>query len=634
MSVKTKKDQNLEEGYEYVDEGKTFRVKPLKCMNLRQKEFIRAIDSHEITFCTGPAGSGKTYLALWAALKALTKGEFKQIILAKSVTPIPGEELGYAPGPQPLTTNICTPEGFKQFGDIRVNDLVFNCNGEPTKVLKVIPKGQQPVFKITTKDGKSTEASAEHVWKIKDSNKEYLTTTKEIFDSYKEKSLFIPINKAVQYEKQDLPLDPYLVGLFLGDGCISCSHIRFASADKEIVDYVKSIVEPLGGVVNDSKYNIVHTVSFPRKNKKDARICARLNLNSGQIECLGTSTNNTLHIPGATLIKRCSKEYTIDGYKYFFTKEVSRGNNPIRAGLAELNMIGKKACDKDIPEIYLKSSIGDRLALLQGLMDTDGTVKPEGKDSIYCTTSISLANSVVELVRSLGGIAYIHSRDRIGQVSKKWNIKAAKIEYNVYISLFSKDLNPFRLERKKVRWKPKAFSLGNRIVNVEFIGYKECQCILVEDPQHLYLTDDFIVTHNTIEEKMDPFMMSFTGNIDKLVGERVRKKLMEQGKIRVLPLAYIRGINIDDSIVLLDEAQNLSASVFKTIITRIGQNSKYIITGDTEQIDLKNKKTSVLSKVIDLFKEDELIGTIKFEEEDCVRNPIIPHILEKLKILE
>ena len=129
-------------------------------------------------------------------------------------------------------------------------------------------------------------------------------------------------------------------------------------------------------------------------------------------------------------------------------------------------------------------------------------------------------------------------------------------------------------------------------------------------------------------------MMSFTGNIDKLVGERVRKKLMEQGKIRVLPLAYIRGINIDDSIVLLDEAQNLSASVFKTIITRIGQNSKYIITGDTEQIDLKNKKTSVLSKVIDLFKEDELIGTIKFEEEDCVRNPIIPHILEKLKILE
>ena len=129
-------------------------------------------------------------------------------------------------------------------------------------------------------------------------------------------------------------------------------------------------------------------------------------------------------------------------------------------------------------------------------------------------------------------------------------------------------------------------------------------------------------------------MASYFSNIDKLIGESMRKKLMADGKIKMLPLAYIRGINIDNQFVILDECQNLTMQVFKSIITRIGKNSKYVIMGDVDQIDLKNRKTSILSKVLNTFKDDEKVGTIEFLPEDCVRNPIIPHVLDKLKEIE
>lgn len=137
-----------------------------------------------------------------------------------------------------------------------------------------------------------------------------------------------------------------------------------------------------------------------------------------------------------------------------------------------------------------------------------------------------------------------------------------------------------------------------------------------------------------IHEKLDPFMISFYGNIDKIIGEDQRKRLVKEGKIQIQPLAFIRGINIDNAIVILDECQNLTINTFKSIITRIGQGSKYIIMGDTEQIDIKKKERSVLSKLVELFRESESVGTVSFTNEDCVRNPIIPYLLDKIKTIE
>lgn len=137
-----------------------------------------------------------------------------------------------------------------------------------------------------------------------------------------------------------------------------------------------------------------------------------------------------------------------------------------------------------------------------------------------------------------------------------------------------------------------------------------------------------------IAEKMSPFLFSYTGNIDKLIGEDWRKRLFKENKIQVQPLAFIRGINIDNAVCIIDECQNLYLDAFKSIITRIGENSKYIILGDTQQIDRHDKQKSILQKILDLFKDSDLVGTVEFKDEDCVRNPIIPKILDKLKLIE
>lgn len=133
----------------------------------------------------------------------------------------------------------------------------------------------------------------------------------------------------------------------------------------------------------------------------------------------------------------------------------------------------------------------------------------------------------------------------------------------------------------------------------------------------------------TQEDKMEPFMYSYTGNINKIFANNETSiQLKKDGVIEWLPIAYVRGVNIDDSIIIVDEAQNLSLDNFKTIITRIGSNSKIIFLGDVEQIDRRKKSESCLSTVCELFNDSEFVKIVKLEES--IRNPIIPKILEVL----
>lgn len=116
-----------------------------------------------------------------------------------------------------------------------------------------------------------------------------------------------------------------------------------------------------------------------------------------------------------------------------------------------------------------------------------------------------------------------------------------------------------------------------------------------------------------------------------MLGLHAADELMGKDLLQVIPLAYFRGLSIDSAIVLIDEAQNLSSDLFKTIITRIGENCKYVFLGDVEQIDRKKKSESCLQKVIDIFSQTDLIKVIEFTDADCVRNPIIPKILTLLR---
>ena len=133
-----------------------------------------------------------------------------------------------------------------------------------------------------------------------------------------------------------------------------------------------------------------------------------------------------------------------------------------------------------------------------------------------------------------------------------------------------------------------------------------------------------------LKEKMFPFTISFLDNFHKIIGEALTQIMLDQGYIEVLPLAYIRGRSIDNAIIIVDEAQNITQKNMRSTMTRIGTDTKMIITGDTKQVDMKNSKLSSLDLVVRLFENKEDIGTMSFSVTDIVRDPIVKIIEETL----
>lgn len=146
--------------------------------------------------------------------------------------------------------------------------------------------------------------------------------------------------------------------------------------------------------------------------------------------------------------------------------------------------------------------------------------------------------------------------------------------------------------------------------------------------------EDIGYLKGSMQEKMEPFMESFLDNFYKIIGKPLTAKLMECEIIEVLPLAYIRGRSIDNAIIIVDEAQNISLKNMRTTMTRIGEDSKMIIIGDTRQIDLKDKKLSSLDVVMQMFANNTKIGTMHFLKSDIVRNPLIIEIEEEFEKFE
>jgi phosphate starvation-inducible PhoH-like protein len=138
-----------------------------------------------------------------------------------------------------------------------------------------------------------------------------------------------------------------------------------------------------------------------------------------------------------------------------------------------------------------------------------------------------------------------------------------------------------------------------------------------------------------LKDKLDPYMISFIDNFEKIIGESLTKKLRELGLIQIQPLAFVRGRSIDNTIIIVDESQNISKGNMRTLMTRIGDNSKMIILGDVKQKDIKKKSDSSLEVVLDTFKDTDGFGCVELRNpEDVVRNPIIKIIEQKFDELD
>lgn len=354
----------------------------------------------------------------------------------------------------PLSLRLDTPHGERQWGDLRVGELVFAPDGTPTRIAAVYPRGMLPMFRVTFSDGSSTTCCGDHLWRVRgDSGRKFLKakatrikrrlkyayecdgdgfsvlSTREIVTrgvtqkrNGTQRQFELPAYAAVEYPYSEQPLDPYLLGVWLGDG--TRLSMRGSWRDSDIDD------------------------ELGRRGYRSKR----------------SDNNRAVSVYG------------------------------IAQGLRRLGLWASYSYEKYVPKIYKRASVQQRVDVLSGLMDTDGTVDTRGVMS-FTSTSKQLASDVAWLVRSLGGVAQWH-KEGVGSYVDDSGVRViCRPCFTITVTL---SFNPFKVQRKAARWhQPQARYLTRYIAKIEPVEAEEAMCIEVEHESSCYLVNDFIVTHNT-----------------------------------------------------------------------------------------------------------------------------------------
>ena len=562
--------------------GRTIRPK-----TLNQKRYVDAIDTNTIVFGIGPAGTGKTYLAMAKAVQALQTKQVNRIILTRPAVEA-GERLGYLPGTlsekidpylrplydalhdmvdpesiprlmaagtievaplaymrgraQPYDAMVLTPNGFLPIGTLQVGDLVVGSDGLPTPVLGVYPQGKKVVYRVTTQDGASTLACGEHLWTVTTPDDRRRGTrrtieTQEMIDNLRwgagAHRYELPLVEAVEFEPQEVPLDPYALGLLLGDGCLTTSTTpSFSTADAELVVALESALEGISVRHKAGPDYVLHHVNGGRGGLRIA--------------------------------------------------------NPVTETIRELGLAGTRSETKFVPWVYSHNSAEVRTALLQGLLDSDGgPVTQAGRTCRiqYTTTSERLRDDVMFLVRSLGGVVTSPTRPATGRrpgLALGRPVHPRRAAHILDIRLPA-GVQPFRLERKRRIYDATGGGRPMRFIHsIEPVGESETLCIQVAAQDSLYVTDDFLVTHNTL----------------------------------------------NDAFVILDEAQNTTAEQMKMFLTRLGFGSKIVVTGDVTQVDLPGGAQSGLKIVREILGDIEDVHFSNLTSADVVRHRLVGDIVD------
>lgn len=361
---------------------------------------------------------------------------------------------------------VYTPNGLKKIGDIKVGDYVIGSNGLPTLVEGVYPQPIKDLYRVTFNDGFSILCCEEHLWTV------YSRTNGPNSNNNRNKSHTLSVGQMLD---KDL--------------------IYESSNNGKIIKIKTYYKEPNGN--NKWQINIVKPIQF--ENEYTLPIEPYL---------LGIILSN-----GHIKEKYVKIELHKDDFDEIFQSVINLNENKpcgnkrtcsfnFGSILNDLNLSNTRSHKKFIPEIYKYSSVEDRLAILQGLMDTDaycGIIKTNNFESTeYTTTSEQLANDVAEIVHSLGGIVRI--KTKIGSYKKPDGTKVmCKKVYRLNIKL-SNGMNPFRLKRKADLYnQPEKYKVGRYIKDISFERKGESVCIKVSAPDHLFVMKHGIVTHNTVQ---------------------------------------------------------------------------------------------------------------------------------------
>ncbi len=338
---------------------------------------------------------------------------------------------------QPLDAVIVTVDDVKRMKELKIGDSLASIDGEESKVLDIYPQGKRQVYRVSFSDGRSAECDGSHLWEVsfRQWKEPRVVTTEKLKEMLKRKRF--------------------------------CKRLHVPLCSGDFGNNEKLPLDPwlVGFLLGDG--SLTQCVGF----------------STGDYE-LVEKVQATVLPMGYTAVSRGNRSYSI--------VSVGSGSpiNKIGKILEELSMLGKKSPQKTIPDCYMRASKSARFDLLRGLMDTDGTV---GEDHAvtFSSSSKEMAVQVVSLVRSLGGTASV--------TPKKTN---RLLSYRVGIK-FEHPKQLFSLKRKRERCLEKRQRLGVprpvrlTVSKVEFVGTKECQCIRVSHPSGLYLTEDYVVTHNS-----------------------------------------------------------------------------------------------------------------------------------------
>lgn len=461
---------------------------------------------------------------------------------------------------QTLSSKIKVPGGWTTMGDIQVGDTVITPLGQPTTVTGVFPQGVTEVIRVHFKDGRHTDVNPEHLWKVWNFGRRLddkgnkvtgcweIKTTKQLMEIKKSRKQYTPRIQLIEPEDcddVDLGIHPYLMGVILGDGGITTNTVNISKPFDELFNKVGDLL-PDHLKVKWHKDMITFSITFKTKER--------------------------------------DKEVIHD----------------IRHHLLKTKLMDKRSWEKFIPDEYLHGSKKQRLELLQGLMDTDGTIV-KGKSPSYSSSSKELAEGVQYLVRSLGGIASMYTR--VPHYTYKGEKKAGRPEYRVNIR-YPKPEELFTLTHKRLRSVKGQYTgtLKLGISHFEERPKEETQCISVSDKEHLYVTDDFIVTHNTV-----------VAIYQMIHGKEKTIIIVQPRYVSVWVKAFVEQLDFFLEDVLILDTNNIE-ELHKSVKEEIVSPSIYIIPQTKIQMYLKKMKTDSSLPCLDEVFDDMGVGFRIYDE--------------------
>lgn len=397
-----------------------------------------------------------------------------------------------------VDTPIATACGFKRMGDIQVGDVVFSEDGSRTSVTAVSDvMRNHKCYRVVFSDGSSIIADAEHLWKTRqfdNGNAESVVTTEEIAGTVrgnygKCNNHSIKVSDPVDFQENDLPVHPYVLGAWLGDGTSQYAAITIHEKDLFIRDEIIrcGVTAEIRGS-QFKKEQGVYLVTLGRRFDKKKYGCNYGHLksqsvkrSSGYYSCLECERETDL----ARRMRREGLSLLAEGVR---SKRVKIS---LHEKLRKMGLLN----NKHIPDEYLYASVEQRTALLQGLMDTDGTCSKSGESSFFTSNKL-LAEQFLVLVSSLGIKATIRPKTTRcnGKEFLSWVIKFCAYKDTPVFRL------PRKRERQRVRQKCKAprRSQFRWIVSVEPTDSVPVRCIKVDHPSSMFLAGkSFIPTHNS-----------------------------------------------------------------------------------------------------------------------------------------